>query len=240
MELRHRPYRVIPLGRIILWKLYQQHVNDEPKFEYTAIEISNLFSISVSQNLVSSALEFLRGSRYQRDGLVTRHKRTDSDEYRFTLSYHGILLVEGQLRNRNSDIAYFFVNGDSVIDEIAGINSVFMTRDEAMEGDPWTPLPIDRADPQYIETVAELETAIDVIRSDNGFAVSYPEERNGILATLEDGLKWLKDRTPSRAHIFSLLISPLQWIATNFSKAMLGEAAKKAAQQLVDYVHSFF
>ena len=142
------------------------------------------------------------------------------------------------MRVKNSDIAYYFEYGDSVLEEIAGVDSTFMTRDDALENDPWTPLEIDRSDPRYLKAVTDTEAAIEAIRADNGFSATYPEQRAGILSLLEDGLVWLRDRAPSRAQIYSLLVSPLQWLSTTFSKAILGEAAKKAAQSLVDLVRS--
>lgn len=240
MEFKYKPYRVVPLGRIIVCKLYHAHVNDHVKSEYTPAEIAGLFSVPMSRNLVGSALEVLRGRTYSRDGLVTRHRGANSDEYRYKISEAGILMVERHLRNKNTDIAHYFERGDDALDDIAGLNAIFMTSQEAWEVDPWTPLEIDRSDPAYVDTVNAVEQAIETIRGDNGFASTHPDQRNAILASLEDGLKWFKERTPSRAQIYSMLIAPLQWLSTNFSKVLLGEAAKKAAQLLVDYIHSLF
>ncbi|HKS88395.1 MAG TPA: hypothetical protein VJR70_03055, partial [Stellaceae bacterium] len=77
-----------------------------------------------------------------------------------------------------------------------------------------------------------------VIEGDNGFAATFPNEREGILSSLKAGADWIKNRCPNREQIFSLIISPLQWISGNFSKALIGEAAKKAAEAVVNFLHS--
>jgi hypothetical protein len=241
MELRNKPYRAIPLGRIILCKLYQRHVNDDPQLEFSAKEIVQMFSQPVSYNLVVSALEIFRGRTHNRpDAPISRHKKNGSEEFKYRLTYDGLLLVEKNLADPNSDIYHFFQHGDRVLDDIAGIDSLFVIPQEKWESDPWSPLPIDRADPRYTEAVTDVENALEVVRGDNGFAATHPNEREGILSTLEDGLRWLKERTPNRSQIFSLLVAPLQWLASNFSKAVIGEAAKKAAQSVLDLLHTVF
>jgi hypothetical protein len=238
MESKYTPYRLVPFSHLVLYKLYFCHLNDENLSEFTAYDILASFSVPVSSNLILTALDFLRTKCHEETPLITRQRR--EGVYYFRMAYGGFSVVEDALRTKRSDIAYFHEHGDAALDEIAGINSLFLTQQEALEHDPWSPLPIDREDPQYLEAVANVEAALDVIRGDNGFAATYPDQREGIIATLEDGLACLKDRCPSRAQVFSLLISPLQWLATNFSKAVIGEAAKKAAQSLVDFLHSLF
>jgi hypothetical protein len=172
--------------------------------------------------------------------LVTRHKGKEVNSYYFRVTYRGFSAIEEALRNKSSDIACFHERGDNALDEIAGIDSLFLTQQEALDNDPWSPLPIDRGDSAYLDAVSDVEAALEAVRGDNGFAATYPDQREGILATLEDGLRWLKERCPSRAQVFSLLVSPLQWLSTNFAKAVIGEAAKKAAQSVVDFLHAFF
>jgi hypothetical protein len=240
MQTRYKPYRLVPFSRVILYKLYICHLDNDHKSEFSVADVAQAFSVPVSRNLVSSALDFLRNKNYNEGPLVTRHRKPGADVYVFRIAPEGFRAVEEALRNKSSDIAYLHENGDEVLDEIAGIDSLFLSREDLLDHDPWSPLPIDREDPSYTEAATEVEAAIEVIRADNGFAASHPEQREGILATLEEGLAWLKDRAPTRAQIFSLLISPLQWVSTNFSKAVIGEAAKKAAQKVVDLLNSFF
>ena len=68
MQLKLKPYRLVPLSRIILARLYIQHVNDDPKDKYSAEDVAALFSIPISLNLIRSALEKLESdSTYRRD-----------------------------------------------------------------------------------------------------------------------------------------------------------------------------
>jgi hypothetical protein len=237
MNFKYTPYRIVPLSRLILFKLYINHINSEKKNRFSVEEICSLFSIPISPNLAKSALNLLRGETYNaRSHYITRHSSEKAGGHLYQITNDGILLVERALRNKQSDISYFMRQGDSAIDEIAGLDSIFMTADEALESDPWIPLRIDRDDPVFVETLAEVEAALDVIRGDNGYAANEPDERQGILGTLETGLDWLKNRTPTFAQIRSWLIVPLEWLATKFAGAIIGEAAKKAAQKLVDYL----
>jgi hypothetical protein len=241
MAFKTKPYRLIPLSRIILAKLYEQHVNDEPKDRFTVDEVAELFSVPVSRNLIASALARLHSdSKYQNQKLVIRRGLKSSAQPGYAIGDYGIQVVEGAMLQKNSDIAYYMANGDSAIDDIAGLDGIYFTDDERLEKDDWAPLQIDRATTEYSEATSSLEKAIEAIRTDNGFAVQYPLEREGILNSLGEGLEWLKNKAPSRAQIKSLLIAPLNWVAVTFGNAVTGQAAKLAAQKLFDFILSFF
>jgi hypothetical protein len=238
--IKKKPYRVVPLARLVLFKLYVAHVNDEPKSQFNVDEIASLFDVPISKNLIRSATDFLKGRAYGEPALISRTKNKSTEEYEFKIAQEGIFLVEKELRRKDSDIAYFAEHGDAVIDDIAGIDAIFMSHAEMLETETWVPLEIDREDPQYKAAVTDVEAALEVIRGDNGFAVEFPDERAGILSTLEDGLRWLKANTPTRSQVMSSLVAPLRWVASKFSGVIIGEVAKKAAQSLLDYLGSFF
>jgi hypothetical protein len=240
MALKTKPYRLIPLSRIILAKLYEQHVNDEPKDRFSVDDVTKLFSVPVSKNLVASALARLYEDSKYSEKLVIRRGSKTSAEQGYVIGDYGIQVVEKALLQKVSDIAYFMANGDEVIDEIAGLDGHFFTPGERFDKDDWVPLPIDREATEYLEAVESLEAAIETIRADNGFAAHYPEEREEILSSLNEGLEWLRNKVPTRAQIKSALIAPLNWVAVTFGDAVTGEIAKKAAQKLVDLIMSFF
>lgn len=50
----------------------------------------------------------------------------------------------------------------------------------------------------------------------------------------------LKSGTPTRAQISDLLLKPLKWVATTFAESFVGQAAKNAAQKLVDLILAYF
>ncbi|MFH0302973.1 hypothetical protein AAFX91_38605, partial [Bradyrhizobium sp. 31Argb] len=98
--------------------------------------------------------------------------------------------------------------------------------------DDWRPIELDRSDAAYIEAEQALDEAISTIEKDNAFAANLPEERDGILQTLREGAEWLKHKAPTKRQLKALLISPLDWVVSNFSKTVMAEIAKKAAEKL--------
>ncbi len=186
MELQNIPYRIHPLARIIAYKLYVLHVNDDPRERLELDEISKLFSVAVSKNLLRSALSVLRTGGY-----VTR-TGNGVEGYTFRITHNGLLLIQDAMRKRDSDVAHFHRYQDDALEDLAGPNSTWMTDEDRLDEDAWQPLQIDRSDPEYIEVLATVEEAIERIRGDNGFAENYSEQRNGIVAVLEDGYDWLK------------------------------------------------
>lgn len=239
MAIKNKPFRLIPLSRIILAKLYEQHVNDNPKDRFTAEDIAELFSIPVSKNLIASALTRLHNESKFNEKLVIR-RGIKAEQYGFVIGDYGIQVIEKGILKKNTDIAHYMAHGDSVIEEIAGLEGRFFTQDELMEREDWVPLEIDREAPEYTDAIEAVEEAAEIIRKDNGFAAHYPLEREGILGSLQEGLEWLKKKSPSRAQIKALLMAPLNWVASVFGNAIVGETAKKAAQKLADLIFSFF
>lgn len=148
-------------------------------------------------------------------------------------------MVEKALRDRQSDLTHLRTWGDSAIDEIAGPDAVFLTEDERIASDVWAPLDIDRDDPEYIEVVKSVDEALERIRGDNGYATERASERSGVIAALEDGLDWLKNRNPSKAQILAKLVSPLRYIAAQFAKALMGEAARNALRRVLEWMSRF-
>lgn len=100
----------------------------------------------------------------------------------------------------------------------------------------WEPLKIDRAAPEYKETVSTLEDAITTIRGDNGYAQSEPEERNAIIASLEHGIEIIKNECPTRAQLASLVLSPLRYLAKKFVDTAIGIAAKVAVNAVLTWL----
>lgn len=231
MSFNHKPFKLYALARIITYKLYVQHVNDDLRTKLSVDEIRNLFSVPVSRNQISSALEMFRS--YQ-NKYVARHKTGDT--YHFSLTTEGILLIEEALQDKNSDIAYFDARGDEALEDVAGINGIYKTPSERLAEDVWEPLEIDRSDPKYLAAIESIDDALEKIIADNGYAAHRPAERETIIATLKEGLDWLKNRTPTKAQVMSKLVDPLRYVATSFSRAIIGEAAKQAAVMIMRWL----
>lgn len=146
--------------------------------------------------------------------------------------------IERQLRHSDTVAAYLHGHPDASLDLIAGLDGIFLTDEERADLDAWAPLQIDRDSPDYRETLEAVEEAYETIRADNGLAASHPEQRSGILASIADGIEALKKKAPSAQQLKALIVTPLRWVSVTFSNTLIGEAAKKAAERLVQLITS--
>jgi hypothetical protein len=51
-------------------------------------------------------------------------------------------------------------------------------------------------------------------------------------------VRWLKEKSPSKATIEALILAPLRWSTGVFANNIVGEAAKRAAQKVMDWIAS--
>ena len=107
---------------------------------------------------------------------------------------------------------------------------------EESSQDVWEPLPINRTQPAYEEAVSAFESAVGVIEGDNGYAVTEPDERNQIVWSIKEGLRALKELTPSRAQIRSMIVGPLQYVSKKFVDTAMGIAARDALLKLGEWL----
>lgn len=231
------PYRLIPLARCVLTKLYVQHVNDSDTEAFSVDEIKSIFSVPVSRNLISSALDELYGPKYSDKALVHR-SGTKRSERRYRITSAGIQFVEKSLRNSASDIAYFLAQGDTSLDEIAGMDGLFWTDEERAEKSGWTEIELEEGK-ELEEVIEGLNLTIDEIEKNNEFEAKDPEQKRGILASLRIGLASLKSLKVSKNQINGIIVQPLRWIATNFTSTVMAELAKTTAQKVVKLVLTY-
>jgi hypothetical protein len=213
--------------------MYIAHVSDSGP-DFTSQEIEAMFSVPVSRNLITDALDLLREARQ-----IARSKARSSapeNYYVYRITREGILAAEAHNNNPHGHIRYFAAYGDEALDDIAGPDATWLTPDERNTEDVWSPLDIDRDNPLFFDAISKLEDAVEKIRGDNGFATTQPEIRNSILDTLEDGLIWLKEKAPSRAQIFQKILDPLRFIAGKFRDAVIGVSAKSAVDAIVSWL----
>ncbi|MGE8942960.1 hypothetical protein ACO2I3_13680 [Leptospira interrogans] len=238
--LKNSPYRIVPLSRIVLLKLYVEHVNDSPKDRFSAEDVCGLFRAPMSRNLVETAL-----SRLSREGgygakLVSSVGTKKDGTRGFRIAEEGIFVVERGLRDPASDLSYFYnaENEVTALEDVAGLNGIFWTDSERVDADQWQPLDLSRSGEELADAVAATEQAIDLAESSNELGATFPAEREGLLASLKEGVRWLKEKRPSKATIDALLLNPLRWLAGVFANSAVGEAAKRAAQKLLDWIAS--
>lgn len=183
-----------------------------------------------------SALDLLR--EFDGDGLRLLARHGTKENYEFSITRDGILNIEQAINRGNSIAAFLLEEPHADINDIAGFGGLFYSFDEREDINGWIPLPIDRDTEDYRSTIETLESSLEVIRGDNGFAEEFPEQRKGILEALRDGLDWLKAKTPSANALKRLIIDPMKWIATKFGNSLLGNAGKIAAEKLIKYLVS--
>ncbi len=94
------------------------------------------------------------------------------------------------------------------------------------DNDSWEPLPIDRENPEYEETIAGIEDAIREIGADNGFSDTYPDERNNLIEHANTTLKSVKEGKVTRKQITEHLIDAGKWVASKFTGSAIGLAGK--------------
>lgn len=237
MRFKNTPYRIVPLARCVLAKLYIEHVNDSDKEMYSETEILNIFSVPISKNLLRSSLEFMRTNYYGGKSLIRRHGNQESG-HRYSVTPEGLREVERSSRDKSSDISYFIENGDESLDEIAGPSAIFWTRDEYQEVSAWKPIEVDLDDETYRSALEETEKALEEIQKNNELEAKYPLEKAGIVDSLKIGIERLKSLRPTRAQLNDLIVKPLKWISSTFANTFLGQVAKTAAQKVVDFVLS--
>lgn len=105
--------------------------------------------------------------------------------------------------------------------------------EDVNENIDWQPLPIDREDPVYHEALKAVEDAMRVIESDNGYAVTAPEERDAIITSLKGGSEALKNGSPTQKYLKDTLVSGFSYLAKKFTDSAIGVAAKKALEALL-------
>jgi hypothetical protein len=229
-------YRVDLLSDILLYKLYEKHVSSDNELELSIRDIADLFNRRIPLNLVRSAIQLNRQAYSESDKLIKR--KGIKGNYSYDISLAGIAKVQNELRRSSSPIAFYSGDPERNLQSVAGIHSDFMTSDERLRSEAWVPLPVDRESVAFIDMQASVVEAIDAIEVDNGFAANFPAERAGILQTLSDGLDWIMNKMPTKAQIQSSLLAPLTWIIVKFGDGLIVEAAKKAANKIVEWLQT--
>lgn len=234
MSTAKKPLRIIPLARLICLKLYLLHVKDDERDKLTVEEVLSEFSISISRNLARSSLEILR-----KDQFVHRHGNAETG-YRFSIKEEGILMIEKSLSKSDSDLTYFLEHGDDSIEDIAGIDAIFVADNDEVDASYWIPLDYDKNDPEFIEVLSVVDQALEKIRADNVYAARFPEERSRIIEILESGRDWLATKLPTKGQILDNLVKPFRSVASRFGSSVIGEISKIASQRLLDWLAKFY
>src|ERR1022692_2036414 len=107
MHLKQKPYRLIPLSRIILARLYVQHVNDDPKDRYSPEEVAAFFALPISLNLIRSALEKLHSDSTYNSNLVLRKGTKKTGNLGYLIGPYGMEVVEKAILKKNTSRQFY-------------------------------------------------------------------------------------------------------------------------------------
>jgi hypothetical protein len=107
------------------------------------------------------------------------------------------------------------------------------------EGDEWQPIPLERPDALLDGVTRSLDETIELLRCDNGYTATLPEERNFVLSTLTSANKRLKEEaTISYGWLKVFAIDPLLLLIKRHKDAALGIAGEVALAALKEYLKS--
>lgn len=224
----------------MLLKLYVEHVNDTALERSTPADVCGLFRVPMSRNLIESALERLSKEGSYDSRVVSSHGTKKNGDRGYRIGDEGIFAIEAALKDSSSDLSYFMKAEDEAqaLDDVAGLNGIFWTKEELLQDADWRPLEVSKEAREYKDAVDAAEEALRAAEASNELASKHPEERDGVLAVLREGIDWLRNKMPSRATITSTLLQPLRWLATTLANSVAGEAAKRAAQKIIDWLSS--
>lgn len=110
----------------------------------------------------------------------------------------------------------------------------------------WEPLEIERSDPGVEKAISSLQSVIDEVRADNGYAATLPQERDFVLEGLQNTLNKFESPSISAGYIRQG-IERLQTLGRRFAgtvketsiaaaKAALMEFGKKHFAQALEYL----
>ncbi|MGJ0394918.1 MAG: hypothetical protein ACR65U_01635 [Methylocystis sp.] len=106
-----------------------------------------------------------------------------------------------------------------------------------VSSDEWQPIPIDRSTTEYQETEKRLDEALAAIRSDNGFADTFPDERNQVVSALETGLKIFRENSTVHVTYFkAFIIDPLAAAIRRLKDNAAGVAATVAKAATIKWL----
>ena len=101
---------------------------------------------------------------------------------------------------------------------------------EAVGGpeDVWEPIKLERDAQVVKDAIVDVEAAVGVIESNNGYSVKEPAERASLLQTIKGALGSLKEGVISKAVLRSSLVATFKYLSEKFAATGIGEVAKKA------------
>jgi hypothetical protein len=99
----------------------------------------------------------------------------------------------------------------------------------------WSPIQIDQADERVVNAITALSEATEEIRGDNGYAATFPEEREHVIEGLEKGIEKLKSSSVAPGFIRGAL-DRLKIASKRFEGSSKEVVITGARQALIEFV----
>lgn len=114
---------------------------------------------------------------------------------------------------------------------------LIMLGDFDQQRSEWEPIPLDRVDPQLNAAIDAIDEAIEMVRSDNGYSATLPEERTFVLDSLANASQTLKEaNSTSWPYVRTYALEPLGRLIRRFGAAAIGIAATVARDSLLTWL----
>jgi hypothetical protein len=109
--------------------------------------------------------------------------------------------------------------------------------DDAKPDDIWEPLPIDRQSEVVQEVIKAIDDTAELVRQDNGYNSTVPQERTYVVEALNAVSKTFKEaQSTSLAYVRAYALDPLQRLIQRFGPSAIGAAAKLAKDTIYTWL----
>jgi hypothetical protein len=103
--------------------------------------------------------------------------------------------------------------------------------------DEWSPIPLDRDDPNLMRAIEVLDEMVAQAEADNGYAATYPEERRYVIDSLKTGAAALKnERTTSASYLRRFVFDPLGRLLLRFGETALALSIQTLKEAFKEYL----
>ncbi|MCA3379291.1 MAG: hypothetical protein INF65_12660 [Roseomonas sp.] len=121
----------------------------------------------------------------------------------------------------------------------ADLDHIISARLNALDeqsSDSWHPIQADSSSDLGKDAIDSIQTVLDRVEADNGFAATSPRERDTIVYSLKVGIEILRSHLPSREQVTAFVLSPLKYIIRVFGQHATGELAKRAVEKVLSWL----
>ncbi len=222
---------------IFVLNLSRQSAGKRPKYVFTTAEIEAEVKTALSWaryptlpkdihiaigNLIDCgvAVEIVTPHAKPRYAIEYRRENFSADEWPFTGGLE-------EVARAHSDL------GDEwLLESILGVTDADNATAFELEPSPdrsWSPLPLDRPDPELDRVVETFDQLAEQVRADNGYAAEHSGERDDVVTRLKAAGEYLRQATTiTRSGVETYVVWPLRTLVVRFGPSAIGAATKLA------------